>query len=76
MARPMKFGEQDYYIAALALAAAHGPGAVAIASVSERPRAPTGSFYHVLLGALWLYRAVVADHRARAKRANANSMEK
>ncbi|MBD0275069.1 MAG: TetR/AcrR family transcriptional regulator [Acetobacteraceae bacterium] len=59
MGRP-KFSEADFLAAALAVAAAHGPAAVTVASITERLRAPTGSFYHrfssrnVLLGALWL----------------------
>jgi AcrR family transcriptional regulator len=59
MARP-RFSHEDFLAAALALAAEHGPPAVTIAAITERLRAPTGSFYHrfasrsVLLGALWL----------------------
>ena len=55
-----KFSQSDFLAAALTIAAAHGPTAVTIGSISERLRAPTGSFYHrfssrnVLLGALWL----------------------
>jgi AcrR family transcriptional regulator len=55
-----KFDRSDFLAAALAIAAEHGPSAVTVASISERLRAPTGSFYHrftsrnVLLGALWL----------------------
>jgi AcrR family transcriptional regulator len=55
-----KFSQMDFLAAALAIAAAHGPAAVTIASITARLRAPTGSFYHrfisreVLLGALWL----------------------
>lgn len=55
-----KFSQSDFLAAALAIAAAHGPSAVTVASIGERLRAPTGSFYHrfasrnVLLGALWL----------------------
>src|SRR4030088_2611369 len=55
-----KFSHSDFLAAALAIAAEHGPSAVTVASISERLRAPTGSFYHrfasrnVLLGALWL----------------------
>lgn len=55
-----KFSQPDFLAAALAIAAERGPAAVTVASISERLRAPTGSFYHrfasrnVLLGALWL----------------------
>jgi AcrR family transcriptional regulator len=55
-----KFSQADYLAAALAIVAANGPAAVTVASISERLRAPTGSFYHrfasrnVLLGILWL----------------------
>lgn len=59
MGRP-RFSDADFLAAALAIAAERGPAAVTIASITERLRAPTGSFYHrfasrsVLLGALWL----------------------
>jgi AcrR family transcriptional regulator len=55
-----KFAESDFYSAALAIAVEHGPAAATVASISERLKAPTGSFYHrfssrdVLLGGLWL----------------------
>jgi AcrR family transcriptional regulator len=55
-----KFSEQDFFGAAVAIASAHGPAAVTIASITARLKAPTGSFYHrfasrnVLLGELWL----------------------
>ncbi|WP_439400391.1 TetR/AcrR family transcriptional regulator (plasmid) [Bradyrhizobium sp. PMVTL-01] len=55
-----KFAEADYLSAALAIAFEHGPAAATVASISERLKAPTGSFYHrcpsrdVLLGNLWL----------------------
>src|SRR3984885_665745 len=55
-----KFEQADFLAAALAIAAAEGPAAVTIASISTLLKAPTGSFYHrfasrnVLLGALWL----------------------
>ena len=55
-----KFSQEDFVVAALAIAAAHGPSAVTVASVSARLGSPTGSFYHrfasrnLLLGALWL----------------------
>ena len=55
-----KFSQMDFLTAAQAIAAAKGPAAVTIASISARLGAPTGSFYHrfasrnVLLGALWL----------------------
>jgi AcrR family transcriptional regulator len=55
-----KFGQTDFFAAALAIAAAEGPAAVTIASITARLGAPTGSFYHrfasrnALLGELWL----------------------
>jgi len=55
-----KYAEADYLAAALAIAVEHGPAAATVASISDRLKAPTGSFYHrfasrdVLLGNLWL----------------------
>ena len=55
-----KFSQMDFLTAAQAIAAAEGPAAVTIASISARLGAPTGSFYHrfasrnVVLGELWL----------------------
>lgn len=55
-----KFNPEDFVAVALAIAAAQGPSAVTVASVSERLGSPTGSFYYrfasrnLLLGALWL----------------------
>jgi AcrR family transcriptional regulator len=55
-----KFTRTDFLAAALAIAVEHGPAAVTVASISERLKAPTGSFYHrfasrnILLGMLWL----------------------
>jgi AcrR family transcriptional regulator len=55
-----KFSQEDFLTAALAIAAEKGVAGVTVASVSERLRSPTGSFYHrfasrdVLLGLLWL----------------------
>src|SRR5712671_1921888 len=55
-----KFSQQDFFAAAVAIAATHGPAAVTIASITARLGAPTGSFYHrfasrnALLGELWL----------------------
>jgi AcrR family transcriptional regulator len=55
-----KFAETDFLAAAHAIAVEHGPAAATVASISERLKAPTGSFYHrfasreVLLGNLWL----------------------
>jgi AcrR family transcriptional regulator len=57
----------DFLTAAQAIAAAKGPAAVTIASISARLGAPTGSFYHrfasrnVVLGELWL--GTVLDFR-------------
>jgi AcrR family transcriptional regulator len=59
MARPA-FDHADFLDAALVLVAERGPSAATIAAVTERLRAPTGSFYHrfasrdALLGELWL----------------------
>jgi AcrR family transcriptional regulator len=55
-----KFSQMDFLSAAQAIAAAQGPAAVTIASITARVGAPTGSFYHrfasrnVVLGELWL----------------------
>jgi AcrR family transcriptional regulator len=55
-----KFSQVDFLAAAQAIAAAEGPAAVTIASITARLGAPTGSFYHrfasrnVVLGELWL----------------------
>jgi AcrR family transcriptional regulator len=55
-----KFSQADFFSAALAITSAQGPAAVTIASITERLKAPTGSFYHrfasrdALLGELWL----------------------
>src|SRR5215467_5115704 len=55
-----KFAETDFLAAALAITVEHGPAAATVASISDRLKAPTGSFYHrfasrdVLLGNLWL----------------------
>jgi AcrR family transcriptional regulator len=55
-----KFSQMDFLTAAQAIAAAQGPAAVTIASITARLGAPTGSFYHrfasrnVVLGELWL----------------------
>jgi AcrR family transcriptional regulator len=59
MGRPL-FANSDFLRAARALAAAHGPAAVTVGSVTAHLKSPTGSFYHrfasrdVLLGELWL----------------------
>lgn len=55
-----KFAEADFLAAAQAIAVEHGPAAATVVSISQRLKAPTGSFYHrfasreVLLGNLWL----------------------
>jgi AcrR family transcriptional regulator len=55
-----KFSLEDFFAAALAIVAEQGLPAVTVASISERLKSPTGSFYHrfasrdVLLGELWL----------------------
>jgi AcrR family transcriptional regulator len=62
-----KFSQMDFLTAAQAIAAAEGPAAATIASISARLGAPTGSFYHrfasrnVVLGELWL--GTVLDFR-------------
>jgi AcrR family transcriptional regulator len=59
-----KFNQEDFLAAALAIGAERGLPAVTVASISQRLKSPTGSFYHrfasrdVLLGELWL-RAVL-----------------
>jgi AcrR family transcriptional regulator len=59
MGRP-KFADGDFLDAALGIAAERGPLAVTVGSITERLKAPVGSFYHrftsrdVLLGELWL----------------------
>jgi AcrR family transcriptional regulator len=59
-----KFSQEDFLAAALAIGAEQGLPAVTVASISQRLKSPTGSFYHrfasrdVLLGELWL-RAVL-----------------
>src|SRR5437870_7042704 len=63
-----KFSQSDFLDAAQAIAAAEGPAAVTIASITARLKAPTGSFYHrfasrdLVLGELWL-RAVLDFQR-------------
>src|ERR1700731_4165930 len=55
-----KFDEADFKGAALGVAAERGPLAVTVGSITERLKAPVGSFYHrfasrdLLLGELWL----------------------
>ena len=59
MPRP-RFEQADFLAAALAIAAEHGPSAATVASITERLKAPVGSFYYrfssrdLLLGELWL----------------------
>jgi AcrR family transcriptional regulator len=59
MGRPL-FDEAGFLETARILASEHGPGAVTVDSVTQRMKAPKGSFYHrfssrdVLLGQLWL----------------------
>ena len=59
MGRP-KYDDGDFLDAALAIAAERGPLAATVGSITDRLRAPVGSFYHrfasrdVLLGELWL----------------------
>jgi AcrR family transcriptional regulator len=64
MTRPA-FNHADFLDAALVLVAERGPAAATVAAVTQRLRAPIGSFYHrfssrdALLGELWL-KAVLA----------------
>ena len=59
MGRPL-FDEAGFLEAARILASEHGPGGVTVDAVTQRMKAPKGSFYHrfssrdVLLGQLWL----------------------
>jgi AcrR family transcriptional regulator len=59
MGRP-KYDDADFLDAALAIAALSGPAAVTIGAITDRLKAPVGSFYHRfasrdgLLGELWL----------------------
>src|SRR5579864_4657250 len=54
------FHRDDFFAAARVLASERGPAAVTVDSVTERLKAPKGSFYYrfasrdVLLGELWL----------------------
>src|SRR5438067_3089477 len=67
MGRP-KFASSDFLDAALAIAAESGPPAVTVGAVTDRLRAPVGSFYHrfasrdVLLGELWLRTVLDFQH--------------
>src|SRR5450631_2184054 len=60
----VSFSRADFLGAARALAAAGGPAAVTVGSVTERLGAPSGSFYYrfasrdVLLAELWLATAL------------------
>lgn len=60
MGRAARFGAETFVAAAKAIAAAEGPAAVTVATVTARAKAPTGSFYHrfpsrdALLAELWL----------------------
>jgi AcrR family transcriptional regulator len=60
MGRQARFGAETFVTAAKAIAAAEGPAAVTVATVTARAKAPTGSFYHrfasrdALLAELWL----------------------
>jgi AcrR family transcriptional regulator len=55
-----KFEDADFFAAALAIAAEHGPSAATVTSITERLNAPVGSFHYrfasrdLLLGELWL----------------------
>jgi AcrR family transcriptional regulator len=58
--RKTLYAQADFLAAARALAREHGPAAVTVDAVTQRLRAPKGSFYYrfasrdVLLGELWL----------------------
>lgn len=60
MARPATFTDDELLDAALALVAAHGPGAATIAAISATTGAPVGSIYHrfasreLLMARLWI----------------------
>lgn len=60
MGRQARFAAETFVAAAKAIAAAEGPAAVTVATVTARAKAPTGSFYHrfasrdALLAELWL----------------------
>jgi AcrR family transcriptional regulator len=59
-----RFGAAEFLDAAREIALERGPAAVTIGSITQRVKAPTGSFYHrfgsrdALLGQLWLATAV------------------
>jgi AcrR family transcriptional regulator len=63
-----RFEPADFLSAALAIAAEHGPSAATVASITERLKAPVGSFYYrfssrdVLLGELWLHTVLAFQH--------------
>jgi AcrR family transcriptional regulator len=63
-----RFTDTDYLSAAMAIAVEQGPSAATVASISQRLKAPTGSFYHrfasrdVLLGNLWLKAVLDFQH--------------
>jgi AcrR family transcriptional regulator len=67
-----KFTDTDYLSAAMAIAVQQGPAAATVASISQRLKAPTGSFYHrfasrdVLLGNLWLKTILDFQHGVSA----------
>jgi AcrR family transcriptional regulator len=67
MGRP-KYGDGEFLDAALAIAAESGPPGVTVGAITERLRAPIGSFYHrfasrdVLLGQLWLRTVLDFQH--------------
>lgn len=67
-----RFTEQDFLQATLRIAAERGPAAVTVGSITERLKAPTGSFYHrfasrnVVLAELWLWLALDWQNGIRA----------
>jgi AcrR family transcriptional regulator len=70
MARP-KFDDSDFLNTALAIAADGGPAMVTVGAITDRLKAPTGSFYHrfasrnALLGELWLRTVLEFRHGIR-----------
>jgi AcrR family transcriptional regulator len=69
MPRPSRFSETQILDATAAIVAAGGPGAATIGAIGNALKAPSGSIYHrftsrdVLLGRLWLSKAVFFQNR-------------
>jgi hypothetical protein len=60
-----KFADADYLAAAQAIVVEHGPGAATVASISERLRAPMGSFIIGLHRATFCSEALAQNDRPR-----------